>query len=422
MSTSQAKAAEPPLRQQLDQWLFGFGSTTTLGVFRILIGTLTTINLLMILTQWKIWFSESGFVPSWIGQFYFPNRLSFYSQQGIVPRIDVLGPITDSRISLAIYLLVIVAGVLTTLGLWTRISTILLAVGIVSIHHRNGLILHGGDTVVRICCLYLALAPCGAACSIDRIRRVAQGKEGAGPVERCLWVQRVMCYEVALVYFTTFWLKYWGSHWRDGTATFYTAHLPEFYRFAVPSFFREPPMTKITTYFTLFVEFSMGTIVFFRPMRRWILFLGISLHAYIDWSMNIPLFGFLMVSCYINFYDGEEISGFFERLGRRMKSWQWSIIVPEGCKLSEQASNLLHIADPFRLSTLRSEGTEVRAVDSNDKPISLRWALLRGNPGIAPLLATTAFRQVLAGAAVESGLPDVYVAEKTGNPKGRKHR
>ena len=38
-----------------------------------------------------------------------------------------------------------------------------------------------------------------------------------------------------LIYLTTTWLKWGGGAWKDGTATFYAAHLGEFKRFPVPA-------------------------------------------------------------------------------------------------------------------------------------------------------------------------------------------
>ena len=51
--------------------------------------------------------------------------------------------------------LVLVPGI----GMHVNGSSRWLRLGIVTLHHRNGLILHGGDTVMRIGALYIAMAP-----------------------------------------------------------------------------------------------------------------------------------------------------------------------------------------------------------------------------------------------------------------------
>ena len=340
--------------RQIDDYWFGHGSVTTLGVFRILAGSICTINLLLIGLQWNDWFGENGFVPTYVGQIYFSNKVpTGFGPESFVYRIGVLSGISDPRVTIVFYFGLVLASFLTTIGLWTRYTSVLFAIGMVSLQHRNGLILHGGDTVFKLSALYLALSPCGRACSVDRLIRIWKGLEDAVPIEKSLWVQRLICYEVALVYFTTMWLKYWGSHWKDGTATWYTARLPEFYRFPVPSFFAEPPMIYLTTYGTLAVEFALATLVFFRPLRKYVLGAGILMHAYIEYSMNIPLFAFGMCSMYICFYDGEEVTEFFERLGAKIRSrFPKSVVqVPVEAKfqLSEFGRRMFKVLDPLRL-------------------------------------------------------------------------
>ena len=333
----------------LNQYWFGFGSATALGLFRAVFGTLAFLNFVNLSQMWESWFSERGFVPAWLGQrFLWPNvGLGWIPYN--VPRIGLLNGVTNDRISLLVFVITALAAVFTALGLWTRVATITLAVGVVSLHHRNAAILHGGDTVLRVMSLYLAIAPSGAACSLDRLISVWNGRATKAPVLISLWPQRLIAYNCALLYLTTTWLK-WGGHlWQNGTANWYPARLPEFYRFPVPHFMNQLPAVMVTTYWTLLVEFALGTLVFFRPLRGWILLSGLLLHGYIEYSMNIPLFSYLMVSMYISFYDGEEVSAWAERRGSKMKKLHLTVFLPSGQKLTQRAEAFLAIVDPFHL-------------------------------------------------------------------------
>jgi hypothetical protein len=345
--------AEKGLLKTLDDFWFGHGSPTALGVFRIVMGLLVLTNLLMILPDWEDWFSEKGYTPSWIGAMYLWPQLPLTSDPNTlhVPRIDVLNGLTNPSLILGIYLATVVAAFLTTVGLWTRISSILLAVGLVSMHHRNALILHGGDTVMRVMVLYVAIAPSGASCSLDRLIRLWKGRDSGAPVRVSLWPQRLIMYNMALIYFTTTWLKWFGSLWKDGTATYYPARLAEFFRFPYPDFMREPPVVQISTYGTLVVEFALATLVFYRPLRKWVLLSGIMLHGYIEYTMNIPLFSYLMVSMYICFYDGEEISAWFQQLGQRFARFRAMVHLPEGMRLSPRGAAFFDAADPLKAVT-----------------------------------------------------------------------
>jgi hypothetical protein len=78
-------------------------------------------------------------------------------------------------------------------------------------------------------------------------------------------------------------------------------------------------MVMATTYGTLFVELALATLVFHKPFRKWVLLAGLGLHGYIEYSMNIPLFAFVICAGYITFYSGEETKDWFLRLGGRFR-------------------------------------------------------------------------------------------------------
>lgn len=352
-------------RQAIDEYWFAKGSPTAMGVLRIFLGFLAFANLLMLATGFSDWFGPKSFVPLTAADAYMPPLGKEFTLFGLeklfhinpalpfnFPRLNLLSGTEDVYLTAGFYLLVTIAAFLTMIGLWTKLSSTFLAIGIVTLHHRNGLILHGGDTVLRIGVLYLALSPCGLACSVDRLRALAKGKVGPEAPQVSMWTQRLVQYNLALIYFTTFWGKLgYGSHWRDLTATYYSAHLNEFHKFWVPEFVNQPPMIYVTTAVTLVVELSLGTLVFYKPARKAVLISGLILHASIEYSMNIPLFAFLICSLYISFYSGEEIAGFFARLGKRLSKFAIQIHLPAGKRLRPAAANMLAAMDPLHLVT-----------------------------------------------------------------------
>ncbi len=348
------------LLRRVDRWWFGEDSPVALGVFRILMGALAFVNLAMISIDFDAWFTERGFVPIRVVPIYI----------GTDPRLNVLSGVADARVTLAVYLAIMLAALLTTFGLWTRISSIALAVGYVSLHHRNPLILHGGDLVLRISLMYLALAPCGKACSVDRLIGLWRGKVTGSPPDVSLWVQRLLQFQIALLYFTNVWHKMRGHYWREGIATWYPLHLNEFDRFWFPEALAENRLfLAMTTYGTLVVWFAMGTLVFYKPFRKWILLGAVGVHAFIDYAMNIPLFGFLMIATFVNFYDGEEVSGWARRVGERLSRLRLKVRLPAGAELSPRGANLLRALDPFGLvEYVPGDSPEWRAETSGGKP------------------------------------------------------
>ncbi len=61
----------------------------------------------------------------------------------------------------------------------------------------------------------------------------------------------------------------------------------------------------------------MATLVWFAPLRKYVLLAGIGLHLFIEYSMNIPLFAFLMISMYVTYYEGEEVSAWWVQMKSR---------------------------------------------------------------------------------------------------------
>ncbi len=293
------------LLKSLDRWWFGSDAPHAIALFRIVIGSLALLNLLMIGLDFQDWFSEIGFVPSALGYEYLQSHSRF-----------TLLPFGNSTITAIFYVAVILAAVGTVLGYKTRVCAIALAVGYISLHHRNALILHSGDTMLRLCLVYLACSPAGAAYSLDALQRAKKGLEPilSAPV----WAQRLVSFQVAVVYFTTVWHKMYGTYWLDGTASYYPTQLHEFDRFWVPQFMDTGPFfVKLTTYGTLLVELALATLVFWKPARKWVVLAGIAMHGYIEYRFNIPLFAFIMMASYICFYSGTEVQAFISKLVRR---------------------------------------------------------------------------------------------------------
>lgn len=360
--------------RQLDQYWFGWGSPVSLGLMRIFIGISTFLNLLITFAEFDDWYTEHGFVPQAVVDrysgtlsrnywFFGPHQLPF-----TFPRINLLAYVTDARITFAFWIITLIACLMMTVGIWSRFSAIVLALGIITIHHRNAIILHGGDTLQRISVMYMALAPCGKACSLDRLIGLWKGKIKPGPVLVSLWPQRLITYNLAIVYFTTVWHKWGGNLWRNGTATWFPARLNEFKRFYVPDFVNQLPMVKFTTYGTLATELAMATLVFYKPFRKYVLFAGLMMHGFIEYSMNIPLFSLSICSLYITFYEGEEVTAWALRMGQRLRRFAVTVFLPEHARLRPNGAALLAATDPLALVSYESGSAPVwQAKDASGK-------------------------------------------------------
>lgn len=386
-----------PFRWLDDVW-FGKRSAVTLGVFRMLMGFWAFVNLAMMAIDFDAWFTERGYVPIRIIAPYLDKW----------PRLNVLSGVTDSGITLAVYVGIMVAALLTTFGLWTRISSIALAIGYVTLQHRNPFIIHGGDLILRVSLMYIALGPCGLSCSADRLIALWKGKASSEPAQASIWVQKLMRFQIALVYLTTVWHKTKGHYWLAGIATFYPLHLNEFDRYWFPEFLAQNRLfLAVTTYGTFATEIAMGTLVFYRPFRKWVLLGGVGLHVFIEYAMNIPLFSFCMVSTYVNFYDGEEITGWAERMGERLKRFRVKVYLPKDALLRQGPGAALKAMDPFGLvEYLPGSHHDWRAENSAGRPMRTKAAICLRSPaalafalipGLWPAVMSAAFEPAGVG-------------------------
>ncbi len=294
--------------KDVDAYVFGWGSPVTMGAFRLIVGLLAFANQIMVGLDLRVWFGESGLYPAWMAERWAAE----------VPRLSILGGVTDQTVVFIVYHAVTLVALLVALGLWSRVTTALLFIGVVSLHHRSPDILHSGDTLLRAWLFILMLMPSGKALSLDRWLLKRKGLAPAVPLDVSLWPQRLAQIQLAVVYFSTVWVKWGGDYWQKGIATYFAPRLDEFHKFPTPGFVHEIPFVHFTTYATLIVELALATLVFSRPFRKWVLISGLMLHGWIEYSMNIPLFQWVIVAGFITHYDGEELSAWAKRLAPRL--------------------------------------------------------------------------------------------------------
>lgn len=296
--------------RDFDRVFFGYGRAESLALIRIILGSLTALILLGRLPHAEAWYTNQGLVPADLVRIaqpgYFLNPLASVDQLWAVQLFIVLA---------------IVCALATTVGAFTRVATIGLFLAYVFLTHRNPFVLHSGDTLLRLALLYLAVSRCGAAYSLDRIwklRRLKQSEADAEPEEVPLWPQRLIQFQLSVVYITTVWAKWQGYTWREGYATWYPPHLVEFERFPVPGFFDQQPFLAMATYGTLLVQLALAILVYHPSLRKWVLIAGLFLHAAIEYRFNVPYFSLIICTLFIAHYSGAEVSGWVQRTRQRL--------------------------------------------------------------------------------------------------------
>lgn len=118
--------------------------------------------------------------------------------------------------------------------------------------------------------------------------------------------QRLIQVQLAIIYWSAFSAKLYGASWLDGSAVYYATHRL-FMRFPVPYLFDHLWTCCLLSWGTLLIEFSLCFLVWIKELRYLILLAGVILHLGLDWSLVLPQFEFVMLSCYWCFVDEKDL-------------------------------------------------------------------------------------------------------------------
>jgi hypothetical protein len=302
-----------------NRFFFAKQSPVPIALFRIVYGALVVATLVLLHPDWLAWYGTHA----WI---------SLQTMQTVEPGIRInlftIIPQTDGWIN-ALFWVFLGSAILLTIGLLTRINSVVVFLCLTSIHQRNLFITHGGDTFLRLAGFFLMFAPAGAALSLDRLLRIWQLKRSA-PVERRAsspghdaaaalippqrpWAQRMIQIQLSLLYFAAFCTKVKSPAWLNGTALYYIYHLDSLRRFPVPAWLLHPTMLKLGSWSAIALEFSLGVLIWVKDLRYILLAIGVLFHLWLEYSLNIALFQWDVLSAYILFVDPADAS----------RAWNW---------------------------------------------------------------------------------------------------
>lgn len=197
------------------------------------------------------------------------------------------------------------------IGFQTRLSLFVAMVFMVSFHHRNIWLLSSAEVLMRIVMTLLVCSPAGNALSVDSL--LARLKKSPLPREWAPWALRLIQIQLSVVYVWTVWHKLKGDLWLDGTAIYYATRLQSMTNFPVPVLLDHLFLIKLMTWGALVLEFSLGTLVWFKEFRRPLIIMGLLFHVGIEYMMSIPFFELIMMALLLTYYTPEEMIAFANR-------------------------------------------------------------------------------------------------------------
>lgn len=248
--------------------------------------------------------------------------------------------ITDPNSILALHWVFILVAIMLTLGLATRVTSVLTWFAFLSYIHRSPVTLFGVDTMNLILLMYLMVGPCGAAISLDRLIARWWYREGANKFQgfftkmfrrgtptseqtilvadqtrwpfvlepaisaniaiRCLQIHLCFIYGAAGL------SKLQGNAWWMGTAVWSTLTNPEFapmysdfYMGTLRRLCSNQLIINLVlaagTWLTLIFEICYPFLIWNRHTRWLMLTMAIFLHGFIALFMGLKTFALMML-------------------------------------------------------------------------------------------------------------------------------
>ena len=289
------------------QQRFGF-DLRALALFRILLGLLLLVDLATRLTDLRV----------------------FYSDAGVLPRVDLLGRVATSStpwlvslhmmsglwgVQLLLFAIAAFCAFCLLIGHRTRLFTFLSWVLLVSLHNRNLTILNAGDMLFRLLLFWSLFLPLGARCSVDAAMREPIG---AGPEKRSdrTWSVPAFCFmaQVTILYWATALLKNHPIWTEDRTAVWYALQLDHM---ALPLaiLMRELPAAwlELLTRTTLLVEFLVPVLIWIPflvgPLRLAACIVMTGMHLAFAATLQIGLFSWICSTIFARFRRDPERLG-----------------------------------------------------------------------------------------------------------------
>jgi len=203
--------------------------------------------------------------------------------------------VADPSVVWLLYGLLLMAALLFTLGLFTRVAGVLLAVlhAIFASHQPS--ISGGWVKLYPLLVLYLTLAPSGAAWSLDAWRKRRRDPTHRPSSVFSPWALRLLQVHVIAMYATAGWPRLVNQAWLRGETVFHAAADTRYGRWDL-NWHTLHPLLSLCTYCALVLEPAATLLLPWRVTRRWCALALIALHLGIEVIADVGMWGFMMTA------------------------------------------------------------------------------------------------------------------------------
>lgn len=181
------------------------------------------------------------------------------------------------------------------LNVKTRVGVVVCAFAFILIDSRLPAINDGGDNIMRLVLIYMALLTS------------APRRENMGKVR--IWLHNIgvaaIIVQIMILYETSGFMKASGEKWQNGTAIYTISNVEWFSLPQLRELFTNPYICTIATYVPMFIMILFPMAIFSRAKPVWI-FMGICLHIGIGYMMGLVVFSTVMIGLELFLITDEE--------------------------------------------------------------------------------------------------------------------
>jgi hypothetical protein len=217
--------------------------------------------------------------------------------------------------------------VMFALGLWTRITSVLVWAGAIGYVHRAPTTLFGMDVMMMILLFYLMIGPSGATLSLDRLLEYWRERRRRGPgyvlpplapSVTANFIIRLVQIHFCFIYAASGLSKLLGSSWWGGTAlwatfanySFAPVHVP-IYRWCLEFLTQHRLLWELVmeggVAFTLFTEIGLPFLIWVPRWRWFMIICSTLLHLGIGLFMGLVCFSLFMLCLLSSFLPPETV-------------------------------------------------------------------------------------------------------------------
>jgi len=275
----------------------------SLALFRIVMGCLLLADLAVRSQDLIVHYTDQGVLPLTALHEHPHGRmlsyLSLYSLHG------------SEAWALLLFVLAAACALALALGYRTRAAAFASWVLLLSLQHRNPLVMYGGDNFLAVALFWCLFVPLGARWSLD-----ARGGRGSSASSALSWGSAGLLIQIAAVHWFSAFHKRSAEWYVDGTAVAYALHMDHLVRPLGLLLREHETLLRVVTHGTLVLEL-VGPLLLFSPWRpvlsRMLAIVGfVALHLGIGFSLALLHFSWICAATMVVY----------------LPPWFWDVGVP----------------------------------------------------------------------------------------------